>query len=297
MECPKCGFENRADARFCKQCGQALEVLPTLPPAGVVCPACGATAKPQARFCPRCGKALVTLPTPTPEEVPVLTTQPSMPVPPASQTMPSMPKPARAAAPPASPPLPPPPPKRRFPRWIGWVGGFALFLCLVAAIVAAAIFLLPLVRGEETATPTPSAVDVTGVPTVTVTPAPPTQTSTPQLVQVFAAELTIAAVPPEVAVGERVTLTVTLTNTGEAMLGLPRYLLVGEWEPVLALATDAGVGHDRAIFPGESDTVVYVLEAMQPGQVVVWATATMEAHEPPRWESSTSEAITIVVVE
>jgi len=31
MECPKCGFENRLEARSCKQCGQPLPVAPFAP--------------------------------------------------------------------------------------------------------------------------------------------------------------------------------------------------------------------------------------------------------------------------
>jgi DNA-binding IclR family transcriptional regulator len=55
MRCPKCGFENRPTARFCKQCGQTLQAKP---PTGVTCPTCGAANDSDARFCRSCGKPL-----------------------------------------------------------------------------------------------------------------------------------------------------------------------------------------------------------------------------------------------
>ena len=49
--CPKCAGENDADARFCKQCGEALS-------AALVCPACGKLGDPDAQFCSHCGEAM-----------------------------------------------------------------------------------------------------------------------------------------------------------------------------------------------------------------------------------------------
>ena len=49
MTCSRCGTENRAGARFCMQCGNALA-------AG--CPTCGTINPPVARFCTNCGTAL-----------------------------------------------------------------------------------------------------------------------------------------------------------------------------------------------------------------------------------------------
>jgi|GEM_PF-1481357 len=56
MKCPVCQFDNRPEARFCKQCGAVLSPSPASP--GVTCPACGASVRAGARFCPRCGGAL-----------------------------------------------------------------------------------------------------------------------------------------------------------------------------------------------------------------------------------------------
>lgn len=56
MQCPRCGFENREDARFCKRCGHGFQSAPA--PAPKLCAFCGATLKPDARFCARCGQPL-----------------------------------------------------------------------------------------------------------------------------------------------------------------------------------------------------------------------------------------------
>ena len=49
MKCPKCQFENRADAQFCLECGQRLEVA---------CLQCGKKLPPLAKFCDGCGQDL-----------------------------------------------------------------------------------------------------------------------------------------------------------------------------------------------------------------------------------------------
>ena len=49
MKCPKCEFESREDAKFCKECGNKLE-LP--------CPQCGNTYTPGTKFCDECGHNL-----------------------------------------------------------------------------------------------------------------------------------------------------------------------------------------------------------------------------------------------
>lgn len=46
MLCPTCHYANEDAARFCAQCGQALEIS---------CPACGSRARGGVRFCSQCG--------------------------------------------------------------------------------------------------------------------------------------------------------------------------------------------------------------------------------------------------
>ena len=46
MQCPKCQFQNRDGARFCKECGYKFEIT---------CPKCNTTNLPDSKFCDECG--------------------------------------------------------------------------------------------------------------------------------------------------------------------------------------------------------------------------------------------------
>src|SRR5712691_10214787 len=56
MICLTCHYANEDDARFCEQCGQALNIT---------CPSCGSSASAGARFCRHCGQPLLPSPSPT----------------------------------------------------------------------------------------------------------------------------------------------------------------------------------------------------------------------------------------
>ena len=49
MKCPECQFENRENAKFCRECGTRLEL---------VCPKCEAAYEPGSKFCDECGQDL-----------------------------------------------------------------------------------------------------------------------------------------------------------------------------------------------------------------------------------------------
>ena len=49
MKCPKCQFENREEAKFCKKCGNKLELI---------CPSCTHPYQPDSIFCDECGHDL-----------------------------------------------------------------------------------------------------------------------------------------------------------------------------------------------------------------------------------------------
>src|SRR5262245_59945926 len=51
MLCPRCRYENPADALFCQGCGARIETA---------CPACGTDNQSPARFCKKCGQPLPT---------------------------------------------------------------------------------------------------------------------------------------------------------------------------------------------------------------------------------------------
>ena len=52
MKCPKCQFENREGAKFCKKCGNKLELI---------CPSCGHPYQADSIFCDECGHTLAKL--------------------------------------------------------------------------------------------------------------------------------------------------------------------------------------------------------------------------------------------
>ena len=60
MTCGVCGTENRADRKFCKECGNPLSV---------VCSNCGTENEPDDKFCGNCGKTLGEPAAPAPAEV------------------------------------------------------------------------------------------------------------------------------------------------------------------------------------------------------------------------------------
>jgi class 3 adenylate cyclase/tetratricopeptide (TPR) repeat protein len=57
MKCPKCQFENREEANFCKECGTKLEFS---------CPSCGHSYEAGTKFCDKCGQDLRAPIEPTP---------------------------------------------------------------------------------------------------------------------------------------------------------------------------------------------------------------------------------------
>ena len=46
MQCPKCHFENREEAKFCIGCGYRFHLS---------CPECGQIDPPESKFCSECG--------------------------------------------------------------------------------------------------------------------------------------------------------------------------------------------------------------------------------------------------
>src|SRR4051812_25313413 len=53
MECPQGGFENRAGAKFCRECGTRFDKA---------CPACGAKVAAGSNICDECGASTSTSP-------------------------------------------------------------------------------------------------------------------------------------------------------------------------------------------------------------------------------------------
>jgi hypothetical protein len=315
MKCPQCGLQNRADARFCKQCGRSLHEHAAPPPTavpGTICPACGATAKPEARFCPRCGKPFAVQPAPQPSP----STPPS---PSPASTQPSMrptPQPTptpHQAPPPVQPPyqsLPPSSPisaERRPSRWMLWIGIVVALLCIVAIALTAVKFRPELIGrgGEEgsmaSPTPAPTAsptVEPTPFPTATPTPEPPPPppTTEPSPIPAFNATVTIATSAVELRVGDPLTVTVALTNTGSVTLSNLLYQLVGEPTPILEWISQDVVRYEGDISPEAASAVTFTLRASQEGNASFQAYVRMDAHtDPASAESLLSEILTVLI--
>jgi hypothetical protein len=210
--------------------------------------------------------------------------------------------------PPGAPPPDAPPKavkqKGGVPRWIWWVvGGFSL-LCLVAAVVAGVIFLPDLIGGgevpfgtspTETPTPTPPPPTATASPEPAETPIPaPTEVTSPTVPPAFDAVVLIEVSSTQVALGERVTVTVTLSNTGEARILSPRYQLVGDWASVLTTQTPEVVSGE-VVDPGASEERVFVLEASASGEASLSADVTMAVEERDDLEARRSQEIVVTV--
>lgn len=301
VKCSKCGFENRSDARFCKGCGHVLLAQPASRAVstslGVVCLACGfTTAKPGARFCLRCGE-------PLPATVPAAVPTDELPAPSPVSPPPAPPSESKR--------------RGWSWGWIGVGGGIGALICVAVLGIAAVFvvprligeeepgvgwvlmtdepsstLVTPTVSTEPTALPSPSPLptsttisSVTESPTPTPTstptptPLPPTETPSPEplLAVLPEAVVAIALSDDSLEIGDLLTVTVTLTNTGEVGFGRVRCQLVGEWSIQLEEVETPGVLIPGEFEPGEMRSIVFVLRAVNPGVARIQASVTMEA--------------------
>ena len=97
----------------------------------------------------------------------------------------------------------------------------------------------------------------------------------------FDAQVRVSASAAELPIGDLVTITVTVTNTGRVAFGSMRYQLLGEWEPYLGMTTGAVVEHELDVAPGHGDTATFALEAAQAGVATLQANVTVKTREEP----------------
>jgi hypothetical protein len=208
------------------------------------------------------------------------------------------------------PPTQPSLEKKTSSRWLLWVIGILAFLCLVAVVIAA-VFIVPkyLPGGGETLTPTPTLGSPTVTPSETPSPTdtlvPPTATSAPQPTTTeaaptppFEAQITIVPSTSELQVGETLTITVMATNSGQVAFGEPRYQVFGTWESHLELLTDVVIERVSDLSPNQSEMVIFVFKATQPGSATLQANVTVKTrHDPPSTESITSDSVEVAVTE
>jgi hypothetical protein len=151
-------------------------------------------------------------------------------------------------------------------------------------------------QAEPTATLTPTASPTAEpTPTETVTPAPPPPT--PEAPPTFNAQVAIVASATELQIGAPLTVTVTITNTGQIAFGNLRYQLLGEWEPFLGISTEAAADHPVDVPPTRSNTAIFILTAMQPGTAQIHANVTVDTREDsPTTKPVSSEYVVEVSV-
>ena len=240
MKCSKCGTENRAEVKYCRNCGQLLileqpetsppevTVVPSARP-NTVCGVCGAAVKATALFCPRCGKELGILARPVALQQPVA----SKPFPDSSSSL-NQPPSAYSPSPQHSSftsPMEPPPTSvnEKYARRgttsyrekqvngraqqsnRGWIWGALIGIIILIAIliVLTTIFIPKALKGTgllKTKTPTAATLDQPS-PTLTSTPSP-TLTTEPTPTQEATVEPPLNIIPA---------VSVLLTTTPETI--------------------------------------------------------------------------------
>lgn len=82
--CPKCGHQNRDEAKFCGVCATHLDSQPpeeaqSTPSSALICPSCQFSNQPDAKYCENCGADLVQALASTPSSSPAPATPPLQP--------------------------------------------------------------------------------------------------------------------------------------------------------------------------------------------------------------------------
>lgn len=115
------------------------------------------------------------------------------------------------------------------------------------------------------------------------------------------ASVSLTASATTLAVGQVVSITVTLTNgdASDARLGQVRYHLGVQPSHVLTSDDLGPVVHTRSLDPGESDAIVFVLRAAAPGRATLTGSTDFEMHALDTswgsWSSCDSRPLDIVV--
>ncbi|MBN1872751.1 MAG: zinc ribbon domain-containing protein [Anaerolineae bacterium] len=186
----------------------------------------------------------------------------------------------------------PPPAKSGIPVWVWGVG--SVLLVVIAVVVVFMIFnpFGNLGSGLEGGTETPSATE-TVLPTATIAAAPvesftsiPTQTPlptpTPKLDTLLAdAQIAMSIAQNPVRVGERLTVTIVITNTEEVDIGDLTVVLTDVGGPYLRLEGNDALSRADPIAPQSSYTETFVLIADTVGEGILNTSITFEVRSDP----------------
>ncbi|MBN1933549.1 MAG: hypothetical protein JW934_02730 [Anaerolineae bacterium] len=128
---------------------------------------------------------------------------------------------------------------------------------------------------------------------------PPTLTPT---CTTHSATMALSASATTIRVGETLTVTAALDNTGCVALGMPQSrLYITSPEGEMAFAEPEPVVNYAGVDPGQTDTATFVLTATQAGQATLSGSASFEVHlgypGPAYWGGSSSNQPLVIVVE
>jgi hypothetical protein len=114
----------------------------------------------------------------------------------------------------------------------------------------------------------------------------------------------LVASASEVRVGEILTVTVTLSNEGCALIGLPKYYLRVDsrgGNSVLDPSDPEPLAHSVSLREGRTHSMAFLLQAVGIGRADLSASATYEVHlgypGPAYWGASASRRVGVAVLE
>ncbi|MGW8251607.1 MAG: hypothetical protein ACWGO1_13260 [Anaerolineales bacterium] len=161
--------------------------------------------------------------------------------------------------------------------------------------------------GAPTSPPNPAQVNQTETSETADINSTPLESANPPdtpsaLCESHQAHLQLVPSSSSLRVGDSLTMTATLSSSGCALLGLPKYSLVihpeGDTSPFEPAAVEP-VLHSIGLRDGEQDMAYFILQATAPGEVTIMVTASFEVHlgypGPAYWAGAASQPLRVII--
>ena len=161
--------------------------------------------------------------------------------------------------------------------------------------IVAFVLLLALLMGNRAAAqrlPVDATATATESPTPTETPFPTCNQST---------DMAVVLSNPAPQLGDRITITAVLTNTGDCLMGLPLHTLRIDNPNPVAIFWEAGpqIYTGGAVYGGQADTADFVVVIANTGVYTVSSYVSFEVHVgypgPAYWGGASATSITFTV--